>query len=193
MPIDFLIVRASDVVENVFSEESTSVAGITGSDILWNAGLRKDSGEEIPVELFDVNTKPSSLFIGITQRLNNKIQNEFGKQAVLKDLEGNMLITKFPNIANEVLRDKQIKEVTVFSRAGKTETMQFNFPRCNGIIDVISSGKTLDANDWLVLERFHDVTIRMIEAADKMSTTDRAILDDLRERIYLAKLRRGMI
>lgn len=48
---------------------------------------------------------------------------------------------------------------------------------------VLSSGATVKANNIEVLDIFHQGTIRMIEAADKLSHQDVNILSDLREHI----------
>jgi len=48
-PVDFVLIRASDIPRFVQDKTSALKFGITGSDIIWESGMGKDNGEEIPI------------------------------------------------------------------------------------------------------------------------------------------------
>ena len=183
MPLDFVILRASDVPGFVFNERSQVKAGITGSDILWEAGYGQNAGT--PLIIDEKETSKPALFVGVSQELARNIEAEAGRIPTVSDLIGESLATKFPRIASDYLIGKQVVGVDILPVTGKTEAMQYVYWDCRGILDVVESGRTRDANEILELERFHEVTVRMIEAADKLSSIEKGILEDLREKIWL--------
>lgn len=194
MPVDFVIIRASSVPAFVTDEKSELKAGITGNDILWEAGMGKEFGEEIPVETFVPDCKKPSLYVGVTNDFYNFADDRltgFGDPSVYC-LSGFTVTTKFPNIASEYFREKSIKNVSIFPVPGTDEAIQYAY-RCEGILGIKESGITVDANDIWILDVFYKVTARMIEASDKLTRRDRDILNDLRERIAVAIERKRMI
>jgi ATP phosphoribosyltransferase len=182
MPVDFVVLRASDIPSFVTDDRSSVKAGVTGSDILWEAGFGKNAGMEIPYQ--NRNDRNPGLFIGVTEDFAEKIQNESQRFPTPRDLANQMLATKFPNIANEYLVDKQISNVRVERVAGKIEAMQHVYWDCVGLIDVVESGRTRIANQIIELDRFYEVTVRMIEAVDRLNSLERGILEDLKEKIW---------
>lgn len=192
MPIDFVIIRASSIPTLIKAEKSQLKAGITGSDILWEAGMGRDAGEKIPVEKFAPNYQSPMLFIGMTKQFSEYIQQENGRKTLTRDLAGKMIVTKFPRITREVFTEKDVKEVEIFPMPGTTEAIQYIFADCYGILDVISTGRTTAANDIQTIEKFYQVTLRMIESPS-ISRQEKDILDQLREIIFLAVQRKRMI
>ena len=192
MPIDFVIIRASIIPELVKTEKSQLKVGITGSDILWDAGMGRDSGEEIPIGKFRPNYQSPMLFIGMVKKFSEYIQQANKRKALVQDLSGKMVVTKFPRITREVFAEKDVKEIEIFPMPGTTEAMQYIFANCYGILDVISTGRTSSANDIQILEKFYQVTVRMIESPT-ISRREKDILSDLRERIAVAIQKKRMI
>ncbi len=186
--MDLVILRASDIPRIVLDKRSITKAGISGGDIFWEAGLGQEAGEKLPVKEFVPDAKTSRLFIGVTEKFAKKIAT-----VSVSSLTGQMIVTKYPNIAQEILDERGVERYTLFSAAGKTEGMQYAYPDCYGIVDVTSTESTVKANNIIVLERFYTSTVRMIEAADKITSRDRAILDDFRDRIAIALQKRRMI
>jgi ATP phosphoribosyltransferase len=192
-PIDLVITRASDVPRLVTDERSTIKAGITGSDIIWESRLGKDNGFMLPIQEFFPKPTTPSLFIGITEPFARKIQTEEFREVKITDLQNKMVVTKFPNIATELLAERNVQCVEIFPSPGKTEAWQYIFSDCVGIVDIVDSGETIQANDILLLEKFYEVTIRMIEASEKLSRREQTILNDLKEQITVAIQRRRML
>lgn len=185
MPVDFVILRASDVPSAVIDSSSRIKAGITGSDIIWESGLGENVGEELPFNRVTGKKSSVSLFIGITKDFRDKIISEEGREPIVKDLSGELTITKFPNITTEYFQNREMSSSRIYPVQGKTEAMQYVYWDAYGIVDVVDTGNTIRENDMLELERFHEVTIRLITESAKLTRFDREILDDLREKIYL--------
>ncbi len=192
MPLDLIVMRASDIPRILKDTRSNLKAGITGSDILWEAGLNANAGEALPIyELFPDITRPA-LFIGVTKRFEQETRIRNGSIGVI-DLKNKMVVTKFPNISKETLNERGVKEITIFESPGKTEAIQYVFNDCVGIIDVVDSGRTIAANNIIELERFHQVATRLIESEEKMSQRDKQILDDIRDKITIAQQKRRLM
>ncbi|HZE87798.1 MAG TPA: hypothetical protein VE090_06400 [Methylomirabilota bacterium] len=179
LPLDLVIIRASSVPEIVNDKKSVIKAGITGSDILWEAGMGKTAGNELPIP------SKSALFLGVTEALQEKIEKNYRRKIEKTDLSGSIVVTKFPKIAGEVLND--ISDIEILYAPGKTEAKQYVYPNCNGIIDVVSEGDTIKANRLRIIEKILDpVTVRFIAAEEKLTERDREVLVDFRNRISTA-------
>lgn len=193
MPIDFIVIRASEIPGITRAEQSVVKAGITGSDIIWEAGIGIDAGEEMPVLTLNPSAKQSALFIGITEDFAAFVKKERARKPEAFDLTGGLVATKYPYIASGILRGKDARNVTVMKVGGTDEAMQYAYPDCIGIVGTISSGDTTRANGIEVLDVFYDVTTRMIQAANKLSSRDADLLDDLREKIAVAIQKKRMV
>lgn len=193
MPIDFVIVRASNIPILVNEQSSDLKLGITGSDIIWEAGLGKDTGEEIPIYNLNPNAKRSRLYIGMTERLANFIRSEKLRDPVVTDLSGIMTATKYPRIANDAFSERSLKNVKIYQIPGTDEAMQFVFRNCDGILGIMEKDITRKANSIELLEIFYEVTIRMIKAVNKLTNEDLQILNDFKERIAIALERKRMV
>lgn len=193
MPIDFVLIRASSIPTCVTDERSKAVAGITGSDILWESGLDRNSGQEIPIYDLNPNAKQSSLYIGITDRFSRFIRREKNRDPQTSDVSGQTIATKYVAVTKDFTRERSIENTTVFPIPGTDEAVQYIFPDYNAILGIISSGDTVKANCIQPLEIFYKVVVRLIEATDKMTLGQSNILNDLRERIAVALQSTGMI
>lgn len=183
MPLDLIAVRASSIPQLVSHDQSLIKAGMTGSDIVWESGMGEDFGENLPVHTLNPNAKQWSLYIGVTKPFANQILEQYSRSPTVADLSGNILSTEYPRIAYEYLSDKKPHQVKVLHVHGTDEAMQYAFPNCYGVLGVLSSGATVKANNIEVLDIFHQGTVKMIEAGNKLSPYDISILSDLRERI----------
>jgi len=164
---------------------SDLLAGITGSDIIWESGLGKNTGEEIPVYDLNENVRQSALYIGVNTKFAEKISR-------LEDLDEKPVVTKYPNIARDLGREKGIalNSITV---PGTDEAIQYIYGDYPAILGILSSGNTIRANDIKILEIFYRVTVRMIDAPGKMTSRELAIFEDLREMIAVALQRKRML
>lgn len=187
MPVNFVVVRASDIPKSVF-DKSDAKAGITGSDIVWNSGLGKDFGETLPFYDILEDATQSSLYVGITQKFRDSLSTD----PSLKDLSFRTIATKYRRISEDFCKEKGIEQPTIKEVLGTDEAMQYLYPECVGILGIISTGNTTKANDILVLEQFYDVSLKLISSG-KMTRRDKEILDDLREKIAVAVQRKRMI
>lgn len=183
IPIEFVLVRASDVPRVVRDERSVIKAGITGSDILWESGIGKEAGDEVPVYEFNPEAKRSSLYLGASTDFVEYIHEKEEREFVGRDLSKKMLATKYMNIAKDYMRQRKIPDVELLYVPGSDEGMQYAYPSCVALIGIKSSGDTLRANNIQVVDEFHKVTVRMIQESAKLSPRDARVLGDFRERI----------
>jgi ATP phosphoribosyltransferase len=182
MPIEFVILRASDVPKVVNDERSQIKAGITGSDILWENGLGKDAGEEMPIYEFNPTAVRSSLYFGVSEEFEGYIVAKEERDFQMRDMNGMMLATKYVNIASEYSRSKRMKNLNILYVPGSDEAMQYVYPECVGVVGIKSTGDTIKANNLNVVDVFHDVTLRMIDSPT-LTPQDVAILDGFRDKI----------
>lgn len=203
-PIDFIMLRASEIpgiVANPF--EKGIVAGITGTDIIWEkskgTGMPKGSGEEIPIFSLVKDARPSSLYVGVSQRLVEEVRKTYARDPMIDDLADRWIVTKFPNITAEYIETNGLNGAKAIKVGGTDEAYQYVSPIYSAVLGIISSGRTAEANNITVLERFYDVSVNLITYQntwmfDKgLATDDFVILDDIRELTYLALQRRQMI
>lgn len=182
MPLDLIIVRASDVARIVYDDKSQCKTGITGSDLLWEAGY-KDCGMQLPVGTLYPEAKKWSLHVGITKAFREYISQRYERGALLQDLNGTMMATAYPHIAADYLAEHNLDNVKVFPVGGTDEAIQYVYPNCYSVLGLYSSGATSRANGLQVLDMFHQGTIKMIEEQDGMSRLHVDTLNDLKEKI----------
>lgn len=185
IPIDFVTLRASDIPQSVMDSSSNVSVGITGSDIIWESGMGKNAGEEIPIYELDQNAKESALYIGVYPRFTDRVSTTQG-------LNGKTIATKYPRITREIALEKGISvEVKKFS--GSIEGLGEIYSYLWGLMDIISSGETARSNGIKILEIFYKVSVRMIDAPGKMTYRELAVFGDLRELITVALQRKRMV
>jgi ATP phosphoribosyltransferase len=161
-PLDVLFVRTGDVIE--FVNDGVADAGITGDDILAESG--------IPL--------PVLCHLGYGRcRLAAAAPADAPYQAIA-DLAGTRLATSHPNVTRRFFADQSIP-VEVITLSGAVEVA----PRlglADAIVDLVSSGNTLKANQLVEVERILSISARLIvnPAALKLERTPmRALIDAL--------------
>lgn len=159
MPVDLVVVRASSVPKLTTDPKSRIQGGMTGSDILWESGMDASTGEAIVIPS---PVTPSSIFIGATEEFIEEVEATYQREVKVSDLEGRMVVTKFPRIASDLFTERSVT-VKLFPEAGKTEAMQYAYD-CPGIVDVINTGLTVKANKMRVINKAHTVSTRIFEA-----------------------------
>jgi ATP phosphoribosyltransferase len=184
-PVDFWLLRASEVPERVQDEAAKIDAGITGSDILWEYGrdLGPESGEEIPVNKLATTPMRSRLYVGVRRPFMDQI-DRLGMRA----LEGRQVGTKFTRITRDYFEGKRIK-VGLRETAGADEAMPGIYDDTPAVLGVISSGISARENSIVPVDIFHTVSLRLI-ASEQMSGTAARLIADFRGRITDAVARR---
>lgn len=204
MPVDFVLLRARDIpklVGDPFLNWGT--IGVTGSDILWEqeqegSAFDRNAGQDLPIENLVPGFKKSSLFVGVTNDFVKRVREEKDRDPQLKDLAKRAVVTKLPRIAKEVFEERGIG-TNIQPVSGTEEAWQYlNRAYFEGVLGVIKTGETTKLNDIQVLERFYDVSIRLISARferydSRISRNELGILKDLREMTYVALQRKRMI
>lgn len=141
-PLDILFVRTGDVVE--FVADGVAEVGITGADIL------AESGVPLP--------KLKDLGYGRC-RLAAAVPADAPYEAI-GDLNGVRLATSHPNTTRRFFADQGIA-VEVVPLSGAVEVA----PRlglADAIVDLVSTGSTLKANDLVEVERIMDISSRLV-------------------------------
>lgn len=180
MPIDLNITRATDIPIDIFDGSSPIAVGITGSDILWEAGM-ENAGQEITV--YPEASGPR-MYYGVYSRYADRISS-------LEDLNGKIIATKYPRIANESFERRGIG-IRTKEFSGKIEGKDNVYPFLVGLVDVIDSGKTAKANGIKILEEFYKINARIINAPGKLTQLELSILEDLQELIEVTMQKRRM-
>jgi len=186
IPIDFLVARASDVPRIVHDSRSLVKAGITGNDLIWEAGLDPENGEKLPIDILVPNAKKWFLGVGINSGFVTKIKEEQRREATVADLAQTMVATEYPRVASQYFKERDVCGVEIYQVGGTNEAMQFVFPNCFSSLGVFCTGETANANGIWILDNFYEGAIQMIEAKEKLNRRDREIIDDLREKIAVA-------
>lgn len=204
MPVDFVMIKAQDIprlVSNPFPQWGT--IGVTGSDILWEqersrTGLDRNSGDELLMKELVPDYQQSSLYVGVSKDLVERIREEEGRDPKVEDLDGRPVVTRLPNITGDFFRSKGIRIDNLGKKndilpppSGAEEAWQYLNRTFEGIVGVTQTGKTAKLNDIQILEKFYDVSVRLINADwerydSRISTTELGILNDLREMTYVA-------
>ena len=60
----------------ISDEESGLKAGITGSDILWDSGMGKNAGDEIPIYTLNPSAARSNVYLGATTNFINDVREK---------------------------------------------------------------------------------------------------------------------
>ena len=170
LAVDMLLIRPSSVPEMVMHGRTRTRAGLTGGDIVWNWDpAKKDQGTTIPTI-----ANESTLFVGVTKPLADRIRGEDGREPRAEDLIGSTVVTKFPRIAEDVFGGM----VDIWAMPGSTEAMQYALDDAEGILDVTATGGAIRANQLTVVEKLMSpVDVRMIQQPGLSSFEERIIAD----------------
>lgn len=192
MPVTFVLMRAKGIPKNVFDPRSASKANITGSDILWEKGYGRDFGEEIPIYDLDPEAKRSKLYVGVEKDFLEDVKEKL-REPNLQELLDKGIASEYVRISEDFCRENGIQtEIFDTSDEGSAEAMPQLY-QARAVIDVSETGKAAELNGIEVLQVFYEVSLRMIQADEKLTRIDRAILDDFKERIAVALERKKML
>lgn len=184
LPLRFVVTRSKDVWENVRSDETLTNAGITGSDIaldqlanaVWNFPLW---------QLYPDAINPS-VDVALTP---NFVQSK--TRARLEDLTNTRVYTAYPNLANRYFQ-KQGVSVDIRERDGKIEGMWNIDPLCMAIVDIVSSGSTMEANNLVRFLTVMKPELWLVQNPE-ISEEEQLVLFDFRQRLErAADQRRGV-
>tara|TARA_B100001142_G_scaffold101841_2_gene103962 strand:- start:441 stop:1076 length:636 start_codon:yes stop_codon:yes gene_type:complete len=142
--IRLIIVRASDVPTYV--EWGGADMGIAGRDV-----LDEFQGEGL--------FQPIDLSIGKCQ-LMVAAKKVFDYEACIKQKRRLRVATKYPQAAREFFANKGI-HIDVIKLYGSMELAPI-VGMSDVIVDLVSSGKTLEANNLIALEKISDISSRLI-------------------------------
>jgi len=142
--IGLIIVRASDVPTYV--EWGGADMGIAGRDV-----LDEFQGEGL--------FQPIDLGIGKCQ-LMVAAKKVFDYEACIKQKRRLRVATKYPQAAREFFANKGI-HIDVIKLYGSMELAPI-VGMSDVIVDLVSSGKTLEANNLIALEKISDISSRLI-------------------------------
>jgi ATP phosphoribosyltransferase len=188
MPIDFVIFRSNEIPFIVKDKNSSINVGITGSDLIWDAGMDPNLGEELPFKSLLGKDRISSLFVAVTDSFRKKALDEYGREPLVSDLSKQTIVTRFPFVTKSYAETSGIRDPRIMPSQGKTEALRYAYFDAFGLVDVVNTGNTLKANGFLELERFHDVTIRIIEDLESLSSKNIRTLNNLKEKIWQADI-----
>ncbi len=156
--VDVMFARAADIPRLV--EEGAADMGVTGHDMVL------ESGSDV-VELVDLGFGRARMVLAVPE------ESDVEKPT---DLEGAVVATEFPNVTKEYFEGLGI-EVDVVEVSGATELM----PRigvADAIVDLSSTGTTLEVNRLRVVDELFETTARLI-ASEEPS-------DEVEERVVLS-------
>lgn len=183
MPVDLILTRASSIPGFVQDPISDLKAGITGSDILWEAGRNTSYGDRLPLEMKLDQLKQSWLYVGITRNLYKELEIRNRRKPKASDLRKTRIATKFPNITRDYFKTQGVEDLDIVTVAGTDEAMQFIFPNCYGILGVLSTKKTIQANRIEVVEVFYKMEVRIFKEEAKMSSSENQIFEKFKAAI----------
>ncbi len=140
--VDVMFARAADIPRLV--EEDAADIGVTGHDMVL------ESGADV-VELVDLGFGRARMVLAVPE------ESDVEKPT---DLEGAVVATEFPNVTREYFEGLGI-DVDVVEVSGATELM----PRigvADAIVDLSSTGTTLEVNRLRVVDELFETTARLI-------------------------------
>lgn len=172
LPLDLITDRPGSVPDRVIDPDAEKViAGITGSDILWQNDLRGE-GLVLPID------SGSRMYIGATPQLVDESAQDGGREPRVSDLRRTRVDTKFPKIAADVLEEKGVTDVDIRYSPGKVEAQYLMYPRSRGIVEVWSSGRSAIENNISVVEFIQElspVTVNLFEGSTLSADKRRVI------------------
>ena len=189
-PIILFRGRASDIPKNVFEKDSDVVAGITGSDILWEEGYNRGRiGSEVPVELFFAGVKRPDIYLGVTEEFSDNIKKQTGRTVIPQDLSGKILFSKYANIAKDFMQDNGVYDVDIRRRGGSIEGMRYAYKDSVALVDIWVSGRTAMDNCIIKAATITPVITTLFEDTTKASAFEQRVVDDIRDKIFIEKQR----
>lgn len=155
--VSILFARAADIPEYV--ADGAAAVGITGLD------QAQESGTDM-VELLDLEFGRCRVVLAAPRD---------GEVQTVGDLDGRTVATEFPRITRKFLADREI-ETEVVEVSGATELTP-HVDIADAIVDITSTGTTLQMNQLAVVEEVLDSSVRLFARPE---TADDAKVDQLR-------------
>ncbi len=154
--VDVMFARAADIPRLV--EEDAADIGVTGHDMVL------ESGADV-VELVDLGFGRARMVLAVPE------ESDVEKPT---DLEGAVVATEFPNVTREYFEGLGI-DVDVVEVSGATELM----PRigvADAIVDLSSTGTTLEVNRLRVVDELFETTARLIASEEPSNEVEERVV-----------------
>ena len=145
--IEILIVNSKDVFSLLENESSI---GIVGSDVI------EEYNQNDYIELLDLNSGVCDFSLASMPTTK------------LEDIK--TIATKYPKIALKCLKELKLN-CEIIKKNGSLEL----YPRIayvDGIIDLVETGKTLEANGLVVLKKFEQISTKVITKKENQENKD---------------------
>lgn len=181
-------VRASDTPAVLSMRLPNVIGGIAGSDSFLEWAGELYPGVEIPV--YDPDERRPRIALAAT----DVFIEERGGNVGLEDFAGTIVTTTVPHITQRAFEEAGMRtvvfpevaqtddEVTIFPVGGKTEAIPLLSANNPGVVDVVDSGKTLEANGLQVIQELHTVSVRLVVSAG-ISEENMRIFEDLEKKL----------
>ncbi len=155
--VEVMFARAADIPRLV--EEGAADMGITGHDMVL------ETGADV-IELVDLGFGRARMVLAVPEESDVRSP---------EDLEGCVVATEFPNVTRRYFEEKGV-DVEVVRVSGATELM----PRigvADAIVDLSSTGTTLEVNRLRVVDELFETTARLIASEEpKDEVAERVVL-----------------
>lgn len=177
IPIVFQAIRSKEIWDDISDFETTANGGFTGSDIILERRVTPNRRWIFPLYQFEPengNFPRPKIYLGSTPNFREQVSTP-----QIKDLEGKTIYTNYPNITQEFFDQKEIKPKIVEKQGtieGRWRTNLNNW----GIVDIVSSGSTMKANQIEIMEPIFTAELEYIEG-ENISTQDKLRVDCLIE------------
>jgi len=181
IPIVFEAIRSKEVWEDIIDPNTTANGGFTGTDIIKEQNIYTQCRWTFPLyelESNDIFPRPR-IYLGSTPNCRDVIPNP-----EISDLKNKIIYTSYPRITQDFFTNRKIS-VEIVEKQGAIEGRWRTNINNWGIVDVVSSGKTLEANNIKIMEEIFTAEIDYI-GGPNISCQDQSRVDDLREKLYLA-------
>lgn len=150
--IKYIICRPTDIP--TFVEYGAADIGIVGKDTIEEAG--KDL-----FELLDLGFGKCTFVLALPRTaLNSAGSGEKNVEKVLSDFPHLRVATKFPNVASRYLHGLGI-QAEIIPLHGNIELAPL-VGLAEAIVDIVSTGKTLNENDLLAIDEIFEATARVV-------------------------------
>lgn len=183
IPIVFQAIRSKEVWSDISDPETVANGGFTGSDIVLEQMINPTRRWLFPLNEFkpeDVDFPKPRIYLGSTPNFRDQVTNPR-----VESLAARTIYTSYPNIARDFFNQLGVFP-NIVEKQGTIEGRWRSNPNNWGIVDVVSTGKTLIANQIEVMDYIMSARLEYIEG-ENMSYQDRSRVDCLIETLERAK------
>lgn len=139
-------VRTKSVPAYVREKENRAVAGFTGTDILVEKGLRQLNDDqcdwEIPLKQLAPDAPSPRVYLAETPRANQLNSTVVSIEMILAGI----VATTYPEILRQFIRQGNLPLPKILTDEGKIEGLWRLDDRITGVLDIASTGETLEVN-----------------------------------------------